>query len=127
MPGNTDKQVLPVDTYRRDEVPPVLENFALIDLGLGRLILSFSEPVYSSTFDPSGFVLRLLFSTDSLLVYPLAGIDIITDGNLLNVTLNIDNYTNLMLDRDNCNWRGNCYISTSGGAILDPAENSRPC
>ena len=121
MPGNTDKQVLPVDTYRRDEVPPVLENFVLIDLGLGRLILSFSEPVYSSTFDPSGFVLRLLFSTDSLLVYPLAGIDIITDSEC-----NFE-YRNLMLDRDNCNWRGNCYISTRDGAILDPAENSRPC
>ena len=121
--SHIDEQALPVDTYRRDEVSPVLESFVLIDLGLGRLVLSFSEPVNSSTFDPSGFVLRSLFSTDSLRVYPLTSADIVTDGNLLNITLNIDDYTNLMLDRDICSWRGNCYISANGGAILDPAEN----
>ena len=29
-----------------------------------------------------------------------------------------------MLDRDICNWRGNCYISANGGAILDPVKYS---
>ena len=29
-----------------------------------------------------------------------------------------------MLDRDICNWRGNCYISANSGAILDPVKYS---
>ena len=113
-----------VNTFVPDAVPPVLQSFVSIDISSGQLQLSFNEPVNASSFDPSKFQLRSLFSSDSLSVYTLTGGSATATGNTLSIQLSSQDLTAIQTDSNICTWRGNCYVSVTAGAIKDPADVS---
>ena len=98
-----------------------------LDLNQGSLILEFSEPILSSTLDPSRiFITGMMQSTST--GYNLAG-STFTGTNLVSsVTLQLSNTTlnTIKSDLQVCSSNEDCFVFVSSGAFEDASGNVSP-
>ena len=120
----TDGGSVQVTDYRADTVRPEFVEFTQIDLTNREIIISFSEPVNATSFIPSGFTLKSLFSVESISNFTLTGGIPTSQGDQLAISLSESDALAIITDPNLCTWRGNCYIAISEGSISDPADLS---
>ena len=112
-----------VDEYIVDNTSAMLKEFVHFNLRNGILILSFTETVNASTFDPTGIILQTLFA-DALDDYRLTG-GSTTSENGLTITVNIteDDLDNIKIRPYVCSRRYTCYVRLLSNTIQDMADN----
>ena len=114
--------VIQIVDYTPDSVRPAFVAFTSINLTGRELTVEFSEPVNASSFIPTAFSLRTLFSEESLSNFTLTGGAAVSIGNMLVISLLEEDALAIIEDPELCTWRGNCYISIAAGAVKDPAD-----
>jgi hypothetical protein len=110
-----------VDVYVADTVQPTLSTFTL-DINVGILELTFSEPVDMSTFQPNQVGIQkarnnnaggLLIDAASSVTQP--------DGHILSVQLTLADLDFLLLDSSLAASQVQTYVSMAGGCVVDTA------
>ena len=114
--------VIQIADFTQDSMRPEFVAFTSINLTAGELIVEFSEPINASSFIPTAFSLRTLFSEESLSNFTLTGGTAFSQGNMLVITLLVEDTLAIVTDPELCTWRGNCYITIAEGAVKDPAD-----
>ena len=118
----TAGSVIQIVDFTQDSMRPEFVAFTSINLTAEELIVEFSEPINASSFIPTAFSLRTLFSEESLSNFTLTGGAAVSQGNMLVISLLEEDAIAIVKDPNLCTWRGNCYISIAEGAVKDPAD-----
>ena len=110
--------------FVRDEVPPLLEFFSF-DANLGRLILTFSETVNASSFDPTQVLIQSQEDsfnlTDSFI---LTGGEVISqDDPIVVLQLSIEDQNTIKSLTTLAQSENNTFISLSNATVLDTFDN----
>ena len=121
---NTTGGSVLIGDFTQDMDQPMFVEFTSFRLDTGELTVEFSEPINASSFIPSGFTLKSLFSEESLSNLTLSGGRAVASGNEIVITLTETDFVTIVTDNNLCTWRGNCYLAISEGAVKDPADLS---
>eukprot|EP00118_Oscarella_pearsei_P023607 m.284220 g.284220 ORF g.284220 m.284220 type:complete len:7575 (+) comp40677_c0_seq9:1023-23747(+) len=112
-----------VSKFVGDTSIPTFANFSLADLGLGRVVLEFSESVLESSFVPSSVTLHS-FNREPESTLTLSGGDILFgSGSKITIKLNSADNEAVKKDRHLCETRGSCFVTLKQGAFVDMVGN----
>ena len=123
----TDGRAIPADLFIPDEDPPILNNYTL-DMNLGEIVLTFSDTVNLTTFDPSDFLIQeALNSTadnSSNVLGLMEGIaSLSTDGLKITFQINIVDLNQLKQNTNLTTSVNNTFLVVNEPSLLDLAGN----
>ena len=98
---------------------PVLQNFTL-DMGVGQLILTFSETVVRSSVQFNQFTIQSSSTSDNISVTLTTGtITNPVDSEVLTISLSPVDFFNIQLDFDLATSRDNTFLSLTNDSVVD--------
>ncbi|CAI8014678.1 hypothetical protein GBAR_LOCUS9166 [Geodia barretti] len=122
--GVPDGQAIEVTGFTNDTTRPHLEEFSLIDITPGTVMLSFSETVNASSLNFAEVVLQTLYIRDFLAMVQLTGGSTNdSDSDIIEFTFETADLYRIQANEHLCTHQGNCYISFSQEFVTDMAGN----
>ena len=115
-----------VSTFVADTSPPVLLQFSL-DLDVGTMTLSFSEPVLTGTFSPQ-LVLIASRRDSTVVAYRLTEGSVANSSTLasdvVEISLSVSDLLSIKLNRNIATGLFNTYLFVSSGLVTDVNHNN---
>ncbi|KAL5489589.1 hypothetical protein EMCRGX_G018699 [Ephydatia muelleri] len=121
---NNNTQPIAVYNFTRDYTPPSLLSFATFNLRNSSITLQFSEPVNTSSFDPTGLTLQTVY---------LDPLRMVTLTNTSTISSNVSDTVTIYLSPQDlgtikktpyvCKRRYDCYITINSTTIKDLSGN----
>ncbi|CAI8014679.1 hypothetical protein GBAR_LOCUS9167 [Geodia barretti] len=123
----TDGKAIAVDVFIPDLVPPTLENYTM-DMDVGQILLSFSDTVNLTTFDPTGIVIQAFEnateeSVDNVLRLSGGETQRSEDGLIITVHLVADDLNELKRNTNLSTGFGDTYLAIDEASVSDLAGN----
>ena len=123
----TDGKAIPVDVFVPDDIPPVLNNFTM-DMDMGQILLTFSDTVNSTTFDPTGIVIQAFENSTGESVHNILRLNgggslRSDDGLTITVQLLVDDLNELKRNTNLSTSYSNTYLAIDEASVFDLAGN----